>query len=350
MSEDTISTNNCSRSRVDSSWQDPDRAHELVKTEDGCLVQHMLRKPQRACIRWKCQCCDRSWLKKPRAKCLGLPVVPGAVAESLRRGFLAMQKTQGKVINWQDAISIDTALRSNLQLKQPTKPIAARRDPLGDPNCDLLFARTDFEECEPIFYQIASWDKNHRQGLKTLWEIGSKKLELKHGAKPAAVYFRSSYPDGECRWRLLYRVEDTQPVQPKYISKANLQSIYLISDGWLARIGEPDLLLDNPHGRYYAPMKMYSLVRIEDFLSTHAQEYAQWLEGRGKRLAIARAIVAKSQATKLRIETQTQQCLKCASHSALLGGNCCAIYPLGLPPGVPLECYCPDFHPRADRL
>jgi hypothetical protein len=326
MSEDTISTNNRSRSRVDNSWQDPDRflfedatrTHQLVKTEGG----------------WECQCCYRSWLKKPRAKCLGLPVVPGAI----------------KVINWQDAISIDTALRSNLQLKQSTKPIAARRDPLGDPNCDLLFARTEFEECDPNFYPIVSWDKNHRQGLKTLWEIGSKKLELKHGAKPAAVYFRSSHPDGECRWRLLYRVEDTQPVQPKYISKANLQSIYLISDGWLARIGEPDLLLDNPHGRYYAPMKMYASDRIEDFLSTHAQEYAQWLEGRGKRLAIARAIVAKSQATKLRIETQTQQCLKCASHSALLGGTCCAIYPLGLPPGVPLECYCPDFHPRTDRL
>jgi hypothetical protein len=273
---------------------------------------------------------------------LGLPVVPGAI----------------KVINWQDAISIDTALRSNLQLKQSTKPIAARRDPLGDPNCDLLFARTEFEECEPNFYPIASWDKNYRQGVETLWEIGSKKLELKDGAKPAAVYFRSSYTDGECRWRLLYRVEDTQPVQPKYISKANLQSIYLISDGWLARIGEPDLLLENPHGRYYAPMKMYAIllqrgfanVRIEDFLSTHAVEYAQWLEGRGKRLAIARAIVAKSQATKLRIKNQTQQCLKCASHSALLGGTCCAIYPLGLPPGVPLECYCPDFHPRTDRL
>ncbi|AFY92783.1 hypothetical protein [Chamaesiphon minutus] len=341
MSEDTISTNNRSRSRVDSSWQDPDRAHELVKTEGG----------------WKCQCCYRSWLKKPRAKCLGLPIVPGAAAESLRRGSWsgrstrpAMQKTQAKVINWQDAISIDTALRSNLQLKHSTKPIAARRDPLGDPNFDLLFARTEFEECEPNFYPIASWDKNHRQGLKTLWEIGSKRLELKHGAKPAAVYFRSSHPDGECRWRLLYRVEDTQPVQPKYISNANLQSIYLISDGWLARIGEPDLLLDNPHGRYYAPMKMYALVRIEDFLSTHAQEYAEWLEGRGKRLAIARAIVAKSQATKLRIETQTQQCLQCASHSALLGGTCCAIYPLGLPTGVPLECYCPDFHPRAEHL
>ena len=334
MTEDTISNNNRSSQLIDSSWQDPERAHELVKTEGG----------------WQCQCCDRSWLKKPRAKCLGLPVVPGAVAESLRRGSLAMQKTQAKVVNWQDAISIDTALRSNLQLKQSTKPIAARRDPLGDPNCDLLFARTDFEECEPNFYPIASWDKNDRPGLKTLWEIGSKKLELKNGAKPAAVYFRSSHPDGECRWRLLYRVEDTQPVQPKYISKANLQSIYLISDGWLARIGEPDLLLENPHGRYYAPMKMYAIVRIEDFLSTHAQEYAEWLEGRGKRLAIARAIVAKSQATKLRIETQTQQCLKCASHSALLGGTCCAIYPLGLPPGVPLECYCPDFHPRTDRL
>jgi hypothetical protein len=111
MNEDTISTNNRSRQLIDSSWQDPDRAHDLVKTEGG----------------WECQCCDRSWLKKPRAKCLGLPIVPGAI----------------KVVNWQDAISIDTALHSNLQLKQSTKPIAARRDPLGDPNCDLLFARTD---------------------------------------------------------------------------------------------------------------------------------------------------------------------------------------------------------------
>jgi hypothetical protein len=136
MSEDTISTNNRSRSRVDSSWQDPDRVHQLVKTEGG----------------WECQCCYRSWLKKPRAKCLGLPVVPGAA----------------KVVNWQDAISIDTALRSNLQLKQLTKPIAAGRDPLGDPNCDLLFARTEFEECEPNFYRIVSWVKNYRPGLKTL--------------------------------------------------------------------------------------------------------------------------------------------------------------------------------------
>jgi hypothetical protein len=81
-------------------------------------------------------------------------------------------------------------------------------------------------------------------------------------------------------------------------------------------------------------------------LCENAAEYADWLEGRGKRLEIARQTVVKSQLTKEKLKTQTKQCLECASHSVLIGGTCCAIYPLSWAAGVPLEYYCPDFYPR----
>jgi hypothetical protein len=313
MSEDRITTINPSWQLIDLPDSE-DLAHQLVKSEGG---------------RQTCECCYRDWIKKPRSKCLGLPMLPYA----------------RQVVDGTRLMSIEDGLRSNLRLRESTKPVAMWESAVIKPS-DLLFARDSFIECEPNFYPIVAWDIKARPGLRTVWEINSKQLELKSGVEPAAVYF-SDYYGSECRWRLLYAISDTQPKQPKYISKANLQAVYLISDGWLARIGEPDLMLENPHGRYYAPMKMYAISRIESFLSVHAQEYAEWLAGQGKRLDIARAVVAKSEAKSLKLKTQTRMCLKCASHSALLGGACCAIHPLGLPPGVPLDFYCPDFHARA---
>jgi hypothetical protein len=333
MVSETVITYNFSETLIDRSSLDPDRQHELIKVDDGG---------------WQCQCCYQKWRAKPRAKCLGLPVFPDA-ADS---------------IDWHRLISLHDAIRTNLKLKQVTKPIAADRDPLNTERefDSLLYARADFEECEPDLLPIkARWQWNKwgtssqpkdsnsaSQGrFYTRSDIDYRKLELKPDAQPAAVYFRNFYPGlKQCAWVLLYRSEDTQPRAPKYISKANLQAVYLISDGWLKRIGNPDLLLDNPHGKYYAPMRMYGIEGVERFLSEHAIEYANWLEGRGKRLEIARQTIAKSQVTKQKLKTQTKQCLGCASHSALIGGTCCAIYPVTWAVGVPLERYCPDFHPR----
>ena len=330
MVSETVVTYNYSETLVDRAWIDPALQHDLIKVDNG----------------FKCQCCYRKWLKKPRAKCLGLPVYPDAAAQ-----FDRLQ-----------LISIEDAIRSNLKLKQITKPVAASRDPLQMREFDsLLFARADFEKCESQLLPIGSrwrsnswrksrpkeFDSTSQNRLYTLSDINYRKLDLKPNTQPAAVYFRNFYPHlKQCEWGLLYRSEDTQPRAPKYISKANLQAIYCISDGWLERIGEPDLLFDNPHSKYYAPMRMYAIERIERFLNEHATEYANWLEDRGKRLEIANRTVATRQATKEKIKTQTEQCLKCASHSALIGGTCCAIYPLSWASGVPLEYYCPDFYQR----
>ena len=61
---DPVVTYNYSETLVDRSWIDPDRQHDLIKVDNGL----------------QCQCCCRKWLKKPRAKCLGLPVYPDAAA------------------------------------------------------------------------------------------------------------------------------------------------------------------------------------------------------------------------------------------------------------------------------
>lgn len=333
MPSETIITYNYSETLIDRTWLDPDRQHDLSKIDAG----------------WQCRCCFRKWRKQPRARCLGLPVFPDAAVS----------------IDYHQLISIETAIGSNLKLKQVTKSVAAIRDPVNDREFDsLLFDRADFEECEPNLLPIGSRWRSHRWAtsrpkdpdstlpnrLYTRSDINYRKLDLKPNTQPAAVYFKTFYPQlKQCEWGLLYRSEDTQPRAPKYISKANLQAIYCISDRWLARIGAPDLLLDNPHGKHFAPMQMYAIERIERFLNENATEYADWLEGRGKRLTIARQTLAKSQATKDKLKTQTQQCLECASHSALIGGTCCAIYPLSWPTGVPLEHYCPDFYRRDVR-
>jgi hypothetical protein len=331
MTSEIIITYNYSETLIDSEWVDPDRQHDLIKDDRGG---------------YRCQCCYRKWRNQPRAKCLGLPVYPEAAT----------------LLDRHQLISLEDAICSNLKLKQITKPVAAARDPLHEREFDsLLFARADFEVCDPNLLPIGSrwrasrwatsrpkdFDSTLQNRLYTLSDINYRKLDLKPNTQPAAVYLKNFYHQlKQCEWGLLYRGEDTQPRAPKYISKANLQAVYLISDGWLARIGEPDLLLDNPHGKNYAPMRMYAILRIERFLSEQAQEYANWLEGRGKRLEIARQTVAKSQVTKDKLKTQTKQCLECASHSALIGGTCCAIYPRSWPAEVPLEHYCPDFYPR----
>lgn len=329
MTSEIIITYNYSETLIDSEWVDLDRQHDLIKDDCGSYL---------------CQCCYRKWRNQPRAKCLGLPVYPDAAT----------------LLDRHQLISLEDAIRSNLKLKQITKPVAAARDPLKDREFDsLLFARADFEVCDPNLLSIgsrwqSSWltsrpqdDHSTQNRLYTLSDINYRKLELKPNSQPAAVCFKNFDRQlKQCEWGWLYRGEDTQPRAPKYISKANLQAIYLISDEWLKQIGEPDLLLDNPHGKYYAPMRMYAIERVEQFLCENAAEYADWLEGRGKRLEIARQTIAKSQLTKEKLKTQTKQCLECASHSVLIGGTCCAIYPLSWAAGVPLEYYCPDFYPR----
>jgi hypothetical protein len=175
MDSETIVTYNYSETLIDSEWVDLDRQHDLIKDDCGSYL---------------CQCCYRKWRNHPRAKCLGLPVYPDAAT----------------LLDRHQLISLKDAIRSNLKLKQITKPVAAARDPLNDREFDsLLFARADFETCDPNLLSIgsrwqSSWltsrpkdDHSTQNRLYTLSDINYRKLELKPNSQPAAVCFKNAF-------------------------------------------------------------------------------------------------------------------------------------------------------------
>lgn len=173
-------------------------------------------------------------------------------------------------------------------------------------------------------------------------------------------------------WINLHGDEDTEEgeLQDRYITKSSLKQNYLLSEGWIKRIGEPDRYVTNPHSRKAAPMQWFSSARVETFLAENAEEYAAWLITRKRKVEIyeenREAIQAgadewratqiarrqnRSQEPNLLaflrdyreedkklIEKQVYSCLSCASGCAFNAGFLCAIYPSG-PSNIP----CPDY-------
>lgn len=227
--------------------------------------------------------------------------------------------------------------------------------------------------------------------LKTERELADLNL-APSSAQPRGCYIRSikhraAYPDVE----LLYHPDDCQ-WQPKdrFITKTTLRRTYLLSDRWLKRIGDPDLVRDNPHHEKWSEMQLYSRQRVETFLAENAEEYAQWLSERDRYVAIfeqnkeaiaagrAAAIQSRREARLAELEQQRAQreaerlewqrrreqlraeqearwaieeprraqmsrCLRCISGCATSVGFLCAIHPLGLEDD---QIPCPDWKSR----
>lgn len=176
--------------------------------------------------------------------------------------------------------------------------------------------------------------------LKTEKELKEINLVPCSGVQPRGCVRQFWY--GKIQTTMLYHLEDCQ-WQPsdQFITKTTLRLTYLLSRSWICRIGEPDLVLENPHHHKFKPMQLYSKQRVEAFLANHAEEYSHWLDERDRFIEIfernrasitagkARAITARNQEKQLRRE-QTARCLRCASGDVTPQGFLCAIHPTGL--------------------
>lgn len=63
----------------------------------------------------------------------------------------------------------------------------------------------------------------------------------------------------------------------------------MLSKTWIKKLGDPDLILDNPHYRNGSDMFLYKQSRVEQFLAENAEEYAKWLVDRDRCVAIFEA-------------------------------------------------------------
>ncbi len=114
-----------------------------------------------------------------------------------------------------------------------------------------------------------------------------------------------------------------------WLTKSTLKRTYLLSDGWIKKLGKPDKRLPNERWKRAAPIQLYSRQRVEKFLAENAEAYAQWLDKRDKYLAIFEANKEKIFAKRNLIKEQAARCLKCASGVAMDKGFFCAVHPLG---------------------
>lgn len=252
-----------------------------------------------------------------------------------------------------------------------------------------LYHRDDCEIDDPALPLCYEKD-NYPTELKTDKELKDLNLASASGATPRGCY--REYWHTKIRTIWLYHPDDCQ-WQPKdqWIAKTTLQRTYLLSDGWIRRLGSPDRIAENPHHEKWSEMKLYSRQRVEAFLAENAEEYAQWLSERDRYVAIfeqnreviaagrARANQHRREARQAELEQrraereaerelwrersrqleqhrlvqreadqprreQMARCLKCASGCATSQGFLCVVHPTGLDlDQIP----CIDWHPRS---
>ena len=370
------------------------------------MTQHQLIKRNGG---WYCEVCLLDWKNKPRTDCAGVPVYRyhARPAHLLTEDELMAQNLKPtaepvatcRIMN--APYYLDLYDRNQAEIAIPDLPPVSDRserfaelktvnqlerynlkpgntEPQGcywswrESNWVYLYRKEDCEIDNPELPPC--YDKDEiPPDLKTQAEL--KKLNLgTEGIRPRACYRYWSRYSG---WAtvLLFHPDDCawQP-QDRYIAKTTLRRTYLLSDRWIKRLGNPDLVADNPHHEKWTEMKLYSRQRVEAFLAEHAEEYANWLSERDRYIAIfeqnreaieagrTRAVATRRQARRLRLEQlraeedarweaerpqreQMVRCLRCASGCAMPTGFLCAIHPMGLEPH---QLPCPDWTGRSN--
>lgn len=288
------------------------------------FTDHQLEKKENI---WHCQVCGQTFKRKPKiAHC------PGVKIRDLGKNEL---------YNFQ--------LHSlNLKLKPNVLPIAygkqfqhrlsqldskyfiykIKQTTVIEPSLPTAYLKTEIPEC-----------------LISSYELRKRKMQPKRGIKPVACAQFSSEIKGdwEYYWEMYYHKDDCEPGEGmQYITKTRLKENYHLSEGWVKRLGTPDLILANPHIRKAAPMQLFIIGKVEEFIRENAAEYAEWLIKREK-MAIRSEPLQRYQENQNRYKQQNRLCLKCACSAAYELGLICAVHPISFPPGVPLEEFCPDF-------
>ncbi|MBO3463824.1 hypothetical protein G7B40_001340 [Aetokthonos hydrillicola Thurmond2011] len=266
--------------------------HDLIKTKNG----------------WECKVCVWQWISKPRTECPGVPRYDWGCYPSHLKTEIDLHKV-------------------NLKRKPSTQRSAIifsmKRGEID------LFDVKDCEPDDPTLSPIYSWDS--RGELKTIGELKKENLAPSEEIKPRGAAWVWDKDEEWGKWIPLYHPDDCKwQAKDNWITKTVLKKKYLLSDGWIKRIGEPDKLLKNLHYRNAAPTQLFSRQRVEQFLAENAEEYSKWLDRRDKYLAIFEVNKDKIFERRNLIKEQTIKCLRCASGCSTPQGFLCAIYPTGV--------------------
>ena len=274
--------------------------------------------------RLQCKLCGWDWASKTNTLCPGVTRYAwGCQPDTLK-----------------DKVSLH---KQNLKPKKDASPSGCFYS-MKRNNWTWFYDQKDCEIADPQLPPIIQWDD--RDELKTVGQLKKINLTPSVETKPRAVIWMWNRDIEWGEWLPLYHEDDCK-WNPKdtWITKTQLKEKYLLSDGWIKRIGEPDRLLDNPHYRNAASIKLYSRKRIDNFLADNAEKYAEWLDKRDKYISIFEANRDKIFAKRNIIKDQTKMCLKCASGCSAPDGFLCAIHPMGL-----LDMPCRDFQERNNTI
>jgi len=271
---------------------------------------------------YQCQVCQWTWASKPATEC------PGCV----RYGW------GGQPENLK---SLSGLHKKNLKPKPGSKPAG------------VVYLRRDFmwlydeKECvldDPELPPIVQWDS--RRDLKTTGELRKLNLAPDLAKKPDAVAWVWDRDEEWGKWIPLYSENRCQwQAKDSWVTKSALKKAYLLSDGWIKKLGEPDRRLKNERWRNAAPIQLYSRQRVEAFLADNAEAYSAWIDKRDRCLAIFEQHKDKIFAKRNLKKEQAGRCLKCASGVATEKGFFCAVHPMGQE-NLP----CPDWVERFMQL
>lgn len=206
---------------------------------------------------YRCKVCNQKWKGKPRSECPEITVYPSS-SSSLK--------------------TLDELRRINL--KPTGKPIGCcyksrRIELLYDIKNTVKIDINLPPAFDPLDVKIVKGE------LQCIWDLRGNGLEPSPETTIKGVVSFWNKEKKDYIWQPLYDPKDCVEKTP-FLTKSQLKSKYLLSDGWVKRIGKPDLIKQNPHYRNSAPMQLYNQRRVEHYLKTHAQDYANWLERRKK--------------------------------------------------------------------
>jgi len=88
------------------------------------------------------------------------------------------------------------------------------------------------------------------------------------------------------------------PGSSGFVCKATLRDLYLLTDKWIKALGPPDKTAPNPHYSSAAPMQLWAVPRVEEFVAAHEADpaFAAMRARRRKTLAARRTREAQREA------------------------------------------------------
>ena len=277
--------------------------------------------------RWKCTVCGWTWTSKSKTIC----------PEVTRYNWTERPENLKTIVELE---------RLNLKPKEETIERGVIFSMKG--GFYWLYSLEESEIDNPDLPPVYTWD--NRGDLKTSGQLKNIGLEIGNALPKGTASIWDKKLE-EIVWIPLYdpkdclpKTENQNPIIKNWqtwepdilITKTTLKERYLLSEGWVKKIGDPDKVTWNEYRR---PVKLYSQRRIDTFFAENAEEYAAWLVKRNKYLEIfesnrekileaGRISREKKLSEEKKLQKQMEFCFGCASGASTPQGFLCAIHPI----------------------